>query len=53
MIMPQNLQEVEEQTTVVGDVDAFIAYLESGQAWAEWNNRCEQSMKWIRHQYPD
>lgn len=29
----------EEATTVIGDVDAFIEYVESGQARKEWNEK--------------
>lgn len=29
----------QETTTVIGDVDAFIKYVESGQARKEWNEK--------------
>ena len=39
MQLPPELIDTSEETTVVGDLDAFIAYVESGQALGEWNER--------------
>jgi hypothetical protein len=36
MYMPIEIQEMPADTTVMGDIDAFIAYIESGQALNEW-----------------
>ncbi|MEK7074872.1 MAG: hypothetical protein AAB968_03845 [Patescibacteria group bacterium] len=30
---------VQEETAVIGDVDEFIKYVESGQALKEWNEK--------------
>ena len=37
--MPPELAAISEDTTVVGDVDAFIAYVENGQALRDWHER--------------
>ena len=37
--MPAELAVALEETTVVGDVDAFIEYLENGQALHDWHAR--------------
>jgi len=37
--LPVELAIIHEETTVVGDVDAFIDYLESGQALRDWDDR--------------
>jgi hypothetical protein len=42
MPLPPELAEAPEETTVIGDVDAFIEYLESGQAFQDWNERLAQ-----------
>jgi hypothetical protein len=36
--MPIEIQEMPADTTVMGDIDAFIAYIESGQALNECRN---------------
>ena len=36
MGLPDHLWDVEEETAVVGDVDAFMRYVESGIAYQEW-----------------
>jgi len=38
-ILPTELVNEPEDTAVVGDIDAFIAYIESGQALEDWNTR--------------
>ena len=38
--LPAELSVVPESTAVVGDIDAFITYLESGQALRDWHARC-------------
>ena len=36
MPLPSELLNAMDETTVVGDLDAFMVYLESGQAWQDW-----------------
>ena len=36
MPLPWELLDIEEETTVVGDVDALIAHIESGEALQDW-----------------
>ena len=45
MPLPPELAEIPEETTVIGDVDAFMEYIESGQALQDWNERIAQRMK--------
>jgi len=37
--LPPELALTSEETTVVGDIDAFIEYVESGQALRDWHER--------------
>jgi len=37
--MPPELAIVSEDTAVVGDIDAFIEYVENGQALHDWHER--------------
>lgn len=37
--MPVELAIVPEDTTIVGDIDAFMEYVESGQALRDWHDR--------------
>jgi hypothetical protein len=37
--LPAELAIAPEETTVVGDIDAFIEYLESGQSLRDWHAR--------------
>ena len=37
--LPAELAMAPEETTVVGDIDAFIEYLESGQSLRDWHER--------------
>ena len=37
--LPVELAMAPEETTVVGDIEAFIEYLESGQALRDWQAR--------------
>ena len=37
--LPPELALASEETTVVGDIDAFIEYVESGQALRDWHER--------------
>jgi hypothetical protein len=39
MPLPPELLEEPEETTVIGDVDAFIDYVISGQAERDWHER--------------
>jgi hypothetical protein len=36
MPLPNALLDAPDDTTVIGDLDAFMAYVESGQAWQDW-----------------
>jgi hypothetical protein len=45
MPLPPELADTPEDTTVIGDLDAFIDYLESGQALRDWNERIAQRAK--------
>ncbi len=45
MPLPPELLDTLEETTVVGDLDAFIAYCESGQALEDWHERIAQRAK--------
>lgn len=36
MSLPLELVAAPEETTVVGDIDAFMVYVESGQAYQDW-----------------
>ena len=38
MPLPSELLNAMDETTVVGDLDAFMVYLESGQAWQDWRH---------------
>ena len=37
--LPPDLALASDETTVIGDIDAFIAYVESGQALHDWHER--------------
>ncbi len=39
MPLPPELASAPEDTTVIGDIDAFMEYIESGQALQDWNER--------------
>jgi hypothetical protein len=39
---------VPESTTVVGDIDQLIAYIESGEAEDAWNDRLEYRWQQVR-----
>ena len=45
MPLPPELLEHPDETTVIGDVDAFIDYIESGQALQDWNERLAARLK--------
>ena len=45
MPLPSELAQVPENTAVVGDLDEFIAHVESGQAAIEWQMRLEKRVK--------
>ncbi len=36
MALPNELWGIPEETAVVGDIDAFMAYCEDGRAYKEW-----------------
>jgi hypothetical protein len=37
--LPTELIEASDETEVIGDIDAFIEYVESGQALRDWHDR--------------
>jgi hypothetical protein len=45
MPLPPELAELPEDTAIVGDLEAFMDYLESGQALQDWNERLAQRLK--------
>jgi hypothetical protein len=45
MPLPPELAELPDDTAVIGDLDAFIQYVESGQALQDWNERIAQRTK--------
>lgn len=45
-VLPLHLQNIAEQTTVVGDIEEFVTeYIETGIAQMEWIERMERAMK--------
>ena len=49
MPLPRELWDdvVPESTTVVGDIDRFVAYIEYGDAWRDWCGRVQQCIRWM------
>jgi len=50
MALPRELLNIPEDTAVIGNVDAFIAYIESGQAAQDWDARMaikQQELEWM------
>jgi hypothetical protein len=45
MPLPPELAEHPDETAVVGDIEVFIEYVESGQALKDWNERMAQRLK--------
>lgn len=45
MPMPPELAELPESTAIVGNIEAFILYVSSGEALKDWNERIAQRMK--------
>ena len=45
MPLPVELLEEPAETTVVGDIEAFMAYVESGQALQDWNARLGERLR--------
>ena len=45
MPLPPELAELPEDTAVIGDLDAFMQYIESRQAIQDWNQRIAQRAK--------
>jgi hypothetical protein len=50
MPLPRELWNdvVPESTTVVGNVDTFIDYVEYGDAWKDWCYRVRQSLSGMK-----
>ena len=47
MHSPVEIMAVSLDTTIVGDVEAFIAYVESGQALHDWQKRRADALQEI------
>lgn len=45
MPLPPELQDIPEETAVVGNVDIFIEYVESGQAAHDYHERLALRLK--------
>jgi hypothetical protein len=45
MPLPNELLNAMDETTVIGDLDAFMAYVESGQAWLDWRQLRAMAVK--------
>ena len=47
MALPRELWDdvVPESTTVIGDVDKFLVYVEQGYAWRDWQSRIYHSLR--------
>lgn len=45
MPLPPELEKLPEDTAIVGDIEAFMDYIESGQAMQDWNERLAQRLK--------
>jgi hypothetical protein len=43
--LPSKLIDEPDNTAVIGDLDAFMAYVESGQAWQDWRTLQEAARK--------
>ena len=42
---------VPESTTVVGDIDTFLDYIEYGYAWKDWCKCVNQGVRWIAQDF--
>lgn len=49
MPLPSELLDATDETTVVGDLDAFMVYLESGQAWQDWRRLHATAVKELEY----
>jgi hypothetical protein len=45
MPLPPELIEEPDETTVIGDLDAFMNYIESGQAERDWHERLAMRLR--------
>jgi hypothetical protein len=45
MAFPTELIDEPNDTAVIGDLEAFMAYVESGQAWHDWQELCTTAHK--------
>jgi hypothetical protein len=43
--LPAELAVIPEETAVVGDIEAFIDYIENGQALRDWHDRLAMQME--------
>lgn len=41
--------EREDETYILGDIDAFMVALENGSMQAQWNKDQSKFQAWIRH----
>ena len=39
--------EPEDETSILGDIEAFMAALEGGSMQAQWNKNLEQCQAWL------
>ena len=51
MPLPPELAEHPEDTTVVGNLETLMVYLESGQALRDWDERLAQRLKELEELY--
>ena len=52
MTLPNELYGIEEDTAIVGDIDAWMAKYESGYFAEAWENLRANSLKYLDQDYP-
>jgi hypothetical protein len=45
MTLPMPLNDETDDTAVIGDLDAFMTYVESGRALQDWHALCKAAAK--------
>lgn len=53
MTLPIELQRVPEETTVVGNMDEIVEYIESGRAYLDWNIQYAKRLKLLDDLYQE
>ena len=43
----EGAMEPEDETSILGDIEAFMAALEGGSMQAQWNKNLEQCQAWL------